>query len=113
MLCAKVANKFFYFFYLISSIHLTRKKKNRGGVYLTIAVATSTAGRLSLIKKQKDASEYKANFAASWAAELQDLLIQTKEQEEKDSQVLFIYKYIHVYGGDYKLVCNNICSSDH
>ena len=41
----------------------------------------------------------------SWAAELQDLLtneqeedLLTNEQEEKDSLVLFIYKYIHADG---------------
>ena len=82
MLCTKVANKFFFFNYNLQFI--VQERRRTGG-------KVATAGRLSLIKtknlkkktKQKDASECKANFAASWAAELQDLLIQTNEQEKK------------------------------
>ena len=94
----KGCKQVFFFNYNLQFIEQERRRT--GG-------KVATAGRLSFIKikiikkkqKQKDASECKANFAASWAAELQDLLIQTNEQEKKkDSLVLFIYKYIHAYG---------------
>ena len=56
MLCTKVANKFFFFNYNLQFIEQERRRT--GG-------KVATAGRLSLIKNKKDASEGKANFAAS------------------------------------------------
>ena len=85
----KGCKQVFFFNYNLQFIEQERRRT--GG-------KVATAGRLSLIKtknlkkkkKQKDASECKANFAASWAAELQDLLIQTNEQEKK-SFTSFVY----------------------
>ena len=48
-----------------------------------------TLGRFSLLK-HKGAERVKANFAAVWAATLQDLRAQTKEQQRKDKAELRI-----------------------
>ena len=49
----------------------------------TTQVERITSGRFSLLKHKGEA-ELKANLAAAWAAELQDLRTQTKEQQRKD-----------------------------
>lgn len=69
-----------YFLKIFNVINLN-KGNTRGKS--TLQASAKTGGRLSLLK-HKDELEFRAIFAATWAAKLPALRTQTKEHERKD-----------------------------
>ena len=81
---------FLFFFFAKLQYHSTEKEESTLEESTTQAERT-TSGRFSSLKHKGEA-KLKANFAAIWAATLQNLRAQTKEQQRKDKAELRILK---------------------